>query len=119
MSWRTWTTLAAVPLLALLIGVPTAGAQGAKTTPAAKVGDEIITLDEVEQAVRPQLAKIEEQRHALLDEKLDQMIGDRLIAQEAKKRGVSVDQLLKTEVYGKAPEVSDAEVTSFMAQNRA
>jgi protein-disulfide isomerase len=120
MTGRRWTILAAMPLLALCIGMQSAGAQSPKpTTPAAKVGDEVITLEEVEQALRPQLAKLEEQRHALLDEKLEQLIGDRLLAQEAKKRGVPVDQLLKSEVYAKAPEVTDADVSAFMTQNRA
>jgi protein-disulfide isomerase len=119
--WRT--ILAAGPILALFVGVQAPGAQptqGAKvTTPAAKVGDEVITLEEVEQALRPQLAKIEEQRHALLDEQLDQLIGERLLAQEAKRHGMPVDQLLKSEVYAKAAEVTDGEVSSFIAQNRA
>ncbi len=99
---------------------PVKGAASAKSaTPAAKVGNEVITLEEVEQAVRTQLAKIEEQRYALLDDKLEQLIGDRLLAREAKRRGVSLEQLLKTEVYGKAAEVTDADVTDFISQNRA
>jgi protein-disulfide isomerase len=118
-GWRKWLTTA--PMLAFSLWALPAAAQDAKSaaTPAAKVGDEVITLGEVEQAVRPQLAKIEEQRQSVLEEKLDQMIGDRLIAQEAKKRGVTPEQLLKTEVYGKTPEVTDADVSAFMTQNRA
>ena len=115
---RGWRLLpGALVLLTLSIGAG-ADAQGARG-PAAKVGDEVITMDEVEQSVKPQLAKIEEQRFAILEEKLDQLIGDRLLSQEAKKRGVSVEQLLKNEVYGKAPEVPDAEVTDFIAKNRS
>ena len=112
----------AAATLAVFLGVHASGAQqapGAKSTSAAKVEDEVITLEEVEQGLRAQLAKIEEQRHALLEERLDQLIGDRLLAQEAKKRGMPLDQLLKAEVYAKAPDVSDAEVTNFITQNRA
>ena len=117
-TWRTIVTTAAI--LALIVGIyPACGQQAQGTPPAAKVGDEVITLEELEQAVRAQLAKIEEQRYALLDEKLEQLIGDRLLAQEAKKRGMSVEELLKAEVYAKAPEVTDAEVTNFITQNRA
>jgi protein-disulfide isomerase len=121
--------LAAAMLLTLVIPGVHAGAQQApgvksaatakSTTPAAKVGDEVITLEEVERAVGAQLAKIEEQRYALLDDKLEQLIGDRLLAREAKRRGVSLEQLLKAEVYGKAADVTDAEVASFISQNRA
>jgi len=87
--------------------------------PAAKVGGDVITLGEVEQAGRAQLSKLDEQRQAILEEKLDEIIGQKLLAQEAKKRGLSVEDLLKAEVYGKAPEVPDSEVTSFMTQNKA
>src|SRR5215831_19342781 len=107
----------AVALFTLFIGAGAAAQNG--KPPAAKVGDEVITLEELEQSVKSQLAKIEEQRFAILDEKLDQLIGDRLLAQEAKKRGITVDQLIKTEVYAKAPEVSDAEVSDFIAKNRS
>jgi protein-disulfide isomerase len=109
-------------VLALLVGAR-AGAQqapaGRTAMPAAKVGDEVITLGELEQATRPQLAKIEEQRYAVLDDKLDHLIAERLLAQEARKRGVSTEQLLKTEVYAKTPEVTDAEVSDFINKNRA
>jgi protein-disulfide isomerase len=117
-GWRAILTA----VILTLFGLQAADAQpvaGNKAAPAAKVGNDVITMEEVEQAVRPQLAKIEEQRYALLEEKLEQMIGERLLAQEATKRGVSLDQLLKTEVYGKAPDVPEAEVASFIAQNRS
>ncbi len=87
--------------------------------PAAKVGEEVIAVEEVEQALSVQLAQIARQRYALLTQKLQQLIGERLLAQEAKKRGMSVEQLLRTEVYSNASEVTDAEVTAFMTQNRA
>jgi protein-disulfide isomerase len=112
----------ALAILALGAGAGRAGAQKAPagaSPVAARVGDEVITLAEVEQAVRPQLIKLEEQRYEILDQKLDQLIGERLLAQEAKRRNVSVEQLLKTEVYGKAPDVPEADVTAFITQNRA
>jgi protein-disulfide isomerase len=127
-------TAVMIAVAALGLGVGTAAGQRAapkaapaaqKAAPAAeesgaaaRVGDEVITLGELEQAVRPQLVKLDEQRYEILDQKLNQLIGDRLLAQEAKKKNVSVEQLLKTEVYAKAPEVPDSEVTAFINQNR-
>lgn len=113
-----------VALVALALGIAAgAAAQTApaakKSSPAARVGDEVITLDEVEQGVKPQLAKLEEQRYELLDQRLDQLIGEKLVAQEAKRRNMSVEDLMKAEVYSKAPEVPDGEVTAFINQNRA
>jgi len=112
-----------VGLLTVALGAVPAAAQkapaGKTGKPAATVGGEVITVEEVEQAVRPQLAKLEEQRYEILEQKLDQLIAERLLVQDAKRRGVSVEQLLKAEVYAKAPEVPETEVAAFIAQNRA
>ncbi len=110
--------MAALGLAGLLLSGLAALAQEPGGGVAARVGGEVITLDEVTQGVRRELARIEEQRHALLEQRLDQLIGDRLLAQEARQRGVSVEDLLKSEVYAKTPEVADAEVTAFIAQHR-
>jgi SurA N-terminal domain len=88
-------------------------------TAAAKVGNEIISLDEVQHAIHGQLAQIERQRHSLINQKLEEVIEKRLLAQEAKKRGITVEQLVKGEVDAKTPEILDAEVSDFIEQNRA
>ncbi len=94
-------------------------ARGARSvTPAATLGDEVIPLEEVQEALTVQLAQIERQRYALLCQELDQLIGDRLIAQEARRRGTTPVALLKTEVYARVPEVTEEDVTAFIAQNR-
>ena len=113
-----------IGLLVLTVGIGAGTAVAQKDpaknpAPAARVGDEVITIEEVEQGVKPQLAKLEEQRYEILDQRLEQLIGERLLSQEAKRRNVSVEQLLKTEVFGKAPEVPDSDVTAFINQNRA
>lgn len=113
-----------VGLLVLTVGIGAGTAVAQKDpaknpSPAARVGDEVITLEEVEQGVKPQLAKLEEQRYELLDRKLDQLIAERLLAQEAKRRNVSVEEVLKTEVLAKVPDVPDSEVTAFINQNKA
>jgi len=103
--------------------VPVVEAQetpGSKSVaPAAGVDGEVVLLAEVEQALSAELAKLEQQRFDLLEQKIEQLIGARLLAQEAKKRGTTLEQLLKAEVYARAPEVTDDEVTTFMTQNRA
>ena len=71
--------------------------------PAAKVGDEVISLEEVHHALHGQLAQIERQRYNLLSQQLEQLIVQRLLVQEAKKRGVTVEQLLREELYAKVP----------------
>ena len=89
------------------------------STPAAKIGAETITLEELYRAAEKDLNQIDLQRHELLETKLDQMISQRLLDGEAKRRGLSVEQLLEEEVSRKAPKVSDEEVTDFIAKNRS
>lgn len=107
-------------ILAFSAYVFAAQATGQKSaTPAAKIGDEIITVEEVQQSIQPELTKVDRERFRLIEQKLNQMIGDRLLAAEAKKRGITVDELLKQEVNAKTPKVTDQELDTFMAQNRA
>ena len=112
-------TIACVVTLGFLV---TGGisAQETKTTrnvtPAAKVGAEVIYLEEVIQA---QLVRIERERYNLLQQKLAQLIEERLLAQEAKRRGMTVEQLLNEEVYAKAPKVAEDEITKFISTRQA
>lgn len=88
------------------------------TTPAARIGDEVISLEEVQRSIQGELLKLDRERFRLVEQKLNQIIGDKLLAAEAKRRGISVDELLKQEVNAKTPKVSDQEVDAFLAQNR-
>ncbi len=114
--------LTAATLVMLLVTYATPshgqGAPARPAAPAARVGDDVITLHELEESAGAQLARLEEQRHAILEERLHELIGERLLAQEAKRRGTSVEELLTSEVEAKAPEVTDADVTKFMSDNR-
>ena len=112
-------------LLAILIGgifatVAIAAAQipGARknVTPAAKVGEEIISVEEIVEAQR---VRIERERYNLLQQKLEDLISQRLLAQEAKKRAITVEQLLRQEVDAKVPKVTEDEVSKFIAQRPA
>ncbi len=117
---RTMTWV--LPFVAVVVmAVPAAGREVARPgspVPLATVGDQVITREEVENALRPQLDRIADRRQALLDQKLGQLIGERLLAQEARKRGLSVEALLAVEVDAKVPAVSDAEVAEFVKRNR-
>ena len=97
------------------------GVKEAKNQPgvAAKVEDQVVTLEEIEKALAPQLARLQEQKYELMSSKLDEIIAERLLAREAKRRGTTVEDLLKTEVSSKVPEVTEAEVTGFITQNKA
>jgi protein-disulfide isomerase len=85
----------------------------------ATVNDRVITLQELERALAPQLAKLQEQRYQLLESKLEAMIDDHLLAREAERRGVTVEALLRTEVSAKVPGVGEAEIGAFITENRS
>ncbi len=87
-------------------------------TPAAKVGDETISLEEVQQSIQTELTQLERERFRLIEEKLDQMIAQKLLAAEAKRRGIAVEELLKQDVSGKTPKATDEEIDAFIAENR-
>lgn len=100
---------------------PGAEAQEKRGEPgvAAKIDDQVITLKELEKAVAVQLARVEEEKFHLLQSKLEELIEERLLAREAKRRGVTTEALLKAQVFSKVPEVTEAEVTAFITQNKA
>ncbi len=85
---------------------------------AARMGDQVVTLEELEKALAPELARLEEEKYKLLESKLNELIAERLVAREAKRRGVTVEELLKAEVVSKVSEVTEAEVTTFITQNK-
>lgn len=94
-------------------------ARSGSVPPPAEVEGEVITSDALERALAVPLAQLEEQRYTLLCRKIEELIGERLLTREARKRGMSVEGLLKVEVYARVPDVADDEVTAFIAQNRA
>jgi hypothetical protein len=93
-------------------------AQSAQPKPVARVGNETIGEDELTQNLRAQLARLERQRYELLNSRLEQLIDERLLAQEATRRGISVDQLLQSEVLSQIREATDTEVANFIKDNR-
>jgi len=117
--WRILTAVAILGFLAVAQARAVEDSQGRMGVhPAAKVGDEFIGQDELEESLRGQLARLEQQRYELLNQKLEQLIDERLLAREARRRGITVEQLLKEEVYAHVPEVTDAEVATFVTENR-
>lgn len=90
-----------------------------KETPAAKVGEEIISLEDVQRSLQNELIQLERERYKLIEEKLEKLVEQKLLESEAKRRGTSIDELIKQEVSTKAQKVSDAEIDAFIAQNRS
>jgi protein-disulfide isomerase len=85
----------------------------------AEIDGEAIRTQDVEQALGLQLGKINEQIYELKRKKLEELIVEKLLSQEAEKRGFSVQQLIEAEVTSKVGQVTEAEVDNFYEQSKA
>jgi protein-disulfide isomerase len=92
--------------------------QGA-TAVVAEIDGQPIQLGELERALGPALDRLQQQMYEMKRQKLDEMIGERLLEREAVARGTTVEALMQSEVFGKAGAVTDADVDRFYEQNRA
>jgi protein-disulfide isomerase len=118
-GWRwTWGAGVAGAFLAMTLTVSAQTPQPPKDA-AATIGDEVISMADLERSSATELASLDEQRYRVLDRKLSQIIAERLLAREAKRRGVSLEALLHAEVSSKTPPVTGEDVNAFIAQNRA
>jgi hypothetical protein len=77
-------------ILALTLGVSPVRAETTTTQSLAEVNGEAITAEDLERALGAKLRKLEEQVYDLKRRQLDALIAERLLAQEATKRGTSV-----------------------------
>jgi protein-disulfide isomerase len=82
----------------------------------AKVGAQTIDRAALEKEVAGKLMEVERQRYEALKEGLDGLVAESLMTQEAKARGVSLEQFVKTEIEDKASKPTDEEVQQFYEQ---
>jgi protein-disulfide isomerase len=87
--------------------------------PAATVDGKIIALEEVDRTIGARVAALEEQIFQLRQQRLDALIAEQLLAQEARRRGISVAELLDREVDSQAVPITDAKVARFYDANKA
>lgn len=90
-----------------------------KKDPVALINDEPITIDEVEKPLGAQITKLEEQIYALKRQRVEGIIQTRLLAEEAAKRGLSIQALLDAEVTSKISPVTDQEIDTYYQANKA
>ena len=117
---QRWAVSAAWGLiLAATLSVSSVRAEAAATNPLAEVNGETITAEDLDRALGSKLAQLEEQIYSLKRQELDGLIAQRLFAQEAAKRGMSVPALLDTEVTAKVGLVTEKEIEDFYQENKA
>ena len=112
--------LAAAVVLALALPVPLLfAAETKKTQPLAEINGDVITSADLERSLGAKLSTLEEQIYTLKRDELDSLIAQRLLAQEAARRGISVAALLDAEVTSKVGLVTEQEVDAFYQANKA
>jgi protein-disulfide isomerase len=84
----------------------------------AEIDGVTITTDEIEKTLGAPLARLQEQIYTMKRQKVEALIGDRLLAREATKRGMSVGALLDSEVTAKVGLVTEQEIESFYKANK-
>lgn len=96
-----------------------APASVAKTeAPLATVDGQPITDDDLAPYVSGQLRPLREQEYQIKKKALENLIGQKVLEGEAKKKGVTTDKLLEQEVDAKVPEPTDAEIAAVYAVQR-
>lgn len=78
----------------------------------AKVNGEKITLGDLDKAIIGQVYEAKKRMHDLRQRELDELIGQKLMETEAKKKGITVDAL-KKEAEKNAESVKDEEIDRF------
>lgn len=113
---RTMQGIAAFALFFSASGVAIAGDT---KDPLAKIGDHVITEADIADDIAGQMVRINNQLYSVKKQAVDSAIADYLIDQEAKKRGMTREQLLKQEVTDKIQAVTDAEIQQVYDANKA
>jgi predicted DsbA family dithiol-disulfide isomerase len=86
---------------------------------AAKIGKEDITEQELEKAVGARLMTLRTEEYEVRRAALEELIGERLMKAEAAKRGVSLADLIKTEIDAKVTPPAATEINAILEANRS
>lgn len=113
----------ATGVLACLLLVPCLGGQDTSASQApqtlAVINGQAITEDLLPASDQAQLQRMMTQVYAVQLRALHAVVDRKLLDAEAKRRGVSVEELLRTEVDAKVPDPSDAQVSAYYQASRA
>src|SRR5688572_9779214 len=113
--------VALVAILGAMSSLEGAAQSGAPSNSAAlaSVNGKPITSAEVDKGIATDLAKLEAQIYELKKTRVNALIEEQLLAQEAAKRGITTEALIEAEVTSKQSAVSDEEVAVYYGANQA
>lgn len=119
----------AIVLVSLPLSSQGAGKKGSGNRPAASVDGSVITEAQVRTEAASDLDSLELQmlrataahalrRHEALEESLQRLLEEKLLAAEAAKRGISQEQLLSLEIKQTAPHITAEDIDRIYEANR-
>ncbi len=111
-----WLFLGGFSLVLGFIG-STIHAEPSKMNLIAEVNGEVITVEDLDEELGVKLAKLQEQMYVLKRRQLNAMVEQKLLAQEAARRGLTVPALLDAEVTSKVGLVTETEIETFYQTN--
>jgi len=98
--------------LASSLFLPEAARAAGSAEVVATAGGTTITKTELDEAIGAKLFELESEAYSRKVQTLNELINKRLEAQEAARRGISMEELLKAEVEDKVDPVKDSEVNA-------
>lgn len=104
--------------LAMALLLPSAALADAPTDVVATVGDQSITRADLEKAVKAQLIEVDNQRYEILEEGLNNMVSEKLLAMKAKEENKTPEDFQKELMQATVAEPSDAEVQKVYDENK-
>jgi protein-disulfide isomerase len=90
----------------------------AKSEAVAEVDGVPITTEQVEKALGMNLSKLQEQIYSMKRQALDALVSERLLANEAARRKITVTALLDAEVTSKVGLVTEGEIEKYYEANK-
>jgi hypothetical protein len=111
------TSLALLPLGASFPAEPEKPAPPEPNV-AARIGDKVITLDEVDQKAMAANMNAYQALYTARRQALEELIAEELLEKTAAARGISRDELVESEIDPKVKPVTDADIEAFYNQNR-
>jgi protein-disulfide isomerase len=93
-------------------------AEDPTANPIAIVNGHAITARELQQAGGMSLSRLEDQLYAVKQQKLQELIAEQLLAEEARRRNISVDSLAQVEINAKVGAIPEEEIHKIYEANK-
>jgi len=115
-QWGSLLTM--VTLIDLMTLIPMRVAAEELPAVVATVQGQPIAAEDLTNALRGELLRLEIQRYQTLREKLDELIANKIFSLEAAQRGISVQQFVHDEISAKIQDVTPEQVQAFYEANK-